>query len=574
LLIGSAVWGRPYQLRYARFYVEERPPLYEKWTATARITVFDQMNPNFLGWGMGDRYHGTPPRDHLWLDQDGSAGTPILAYQRGRPYPDYLSYDVVSAAYPIASPARACIIGGGGGRDILKALQGGATDIEVVELNPYTVDAVSRVFGAHSGDPYHLPGVRAFVGEGRNHFSRSTTPCDVIEISQIDTFAASAAGAYALTENSLYTVEAIRMFWSHLSDGGVLSVSRWVSGPAWPESVRLVLLEVEALRQEGVAQPRDHMLVLAAGNTANVLLFRKAITPAQLQLAEDVATQRGFGMLWPVPAGYESRSALTQALALGPESMTKRGYDVSAPTDDRPFFFQTLNILSGVSHAAEVGTEREESVTLLRRLVGILAGLVFLLVLLPVAARGSLPRGPGFARSTVFFACLGFGFMFVEIPLLQRLTVYLGHPSYSTTVVLGSLLVGAGIGASLAGYIPDSRRRLAAMLVPLAVGAIVFLLLWVAGNTAGQPFSVRVAISVVALTLAGGMMGIPFPMGMSKFDDRDRSWYWAINGATSVLASVLALVIALITGFSVVLGCAVAVYLAAALTLPEGRRPA
>ena len=229
----------------------------------------------------------------IWLDQDGSAGIPILDDERGRSYPEHLSYDVVSAAYPIAAPRRACIIGGGGGRDILKALQGGANDVEVVEINPYTVDAVSRVFGPYSGDPYHLPGVHAFVGEGRNHFSRSATPCDVIEISQIDTFAASAAGAYALTENSLYTVEAIRMFWSHLSEQGVLSVSRWVAGPAWPESVRLVLLEVEALRQEGITQPRNYIVVLAAGSTANVLLFRKPVTPQQLGLAERVAADKG-----------------------------------------------------------------------------------------------------------------------------------------------------------------------------------------------------------------------------------------------------------------------------------------
>jgi hypothetical protein len=567
-LVCSVVWGAPYRLRYARFYVEEHPPLYEKWTATARITIFDRMNLGFLGWGMGAHYNGQPSVEHLWLDQDGSAGTPILAFERGRPYPEHLSYDVVSAAYPIASPRRACIIGGGGGRDILKALQGGATEVEVVEINPYTVDAVSRVFGAYSGDPYHLPGVHAFVGEGRNHFSRSQTRCDVIEISQIDTFAASAAGAYALTENSLYTVEAIRMFWSHLSERGVLSVSRWVAGPAWPESVRLVLLEVEALRQEGVTEPRHHLVVLAAGSTANVLTFRKPVTTQQLELAEHVAADKGFTILWPVAADRTGVSELTRALAYGPADMTRRGYDVSPPTDDRPFFFQSLNILSGSSRLAEVGTEREQSVTLLRRLVGILAGLAFVLVLLPLAARGKLPRGPHLGRNTLFFSCLGFGFMFVEIPLLQRLAVYLGHPSYSTTVVLGSLLVGAGFGAWLAGRIAESQRRLVGFLVPLVVGAIVFLLVWLAEQTTSQSFAVRVTISVTLLTLAGAMMGMPFPLGMAKFDDRDRSWYWAINGATSVLASVLALVIALLAGFAVVLGCAVASYLVAALTLP------
>ena len=570
VLVASVVWGAPYQLRYSRFYVEDRPPLYERWSTTARVTVFDQMNTRFLGWGMGGRFNGPPPAPHLWLDQDGSAGTPILKYERGRPYPAHLAYDVVSAAYPIASPRRACIIGGGGGRDILKALEGGATEVEVVEINPYIVDAVSRQFSAHSGDPYHR---RApFVEEGRNHFSRTQVPCDVLEISQIDTFAASAAGAYALTENSLYTVEAIRMFWSRLSERGVLSVSRWVSGPAWPESVRLVLLEVEALRQEGIAEPRDHMVVLAAGGTANVLLFRQPVTMAQLELAATVAAQRGFTILWPVAPGHKNASELTRALVDGPAAMTARGYEVSPPTDDRPFFFQTLNILRGSSRVAEVGTEREQSVTLLRRLVAILAGLALVLVLLPIVARGSLPRGPGLMRSTLFFSCLGFGFMFVEIPLLQRLAVYLGHPSYATTVALGSLLIGAGFGSSIAGRVGPAQRRLVVLLVPLVVGATAFLLLWIATVTIGQPFAVRVLIAATALTLAGAMMGMPFPLGMANFDDRDRSWYWAVNGATSVLASVLALVIALIAGFAVVLGCAVAAYLIAAVMLPASVR--
>src|SRR6185503_15589867 len=147
------------------------------------------------------------------------------------------------------------------------------------------------------------------------------------------------------------------------------------------------------------------------------------------RLAEDIAADRGFAILWPVAPANTNLSEVTKALAHGPGDMTRRGYDVSPPTDDRPFFFQTLDILSGSSRVAEVRTEREQSVTLLRRLVAILAGLVLVLVLLPVAARGRLPRGPGFGRSTLFFACLGFAFMFVEIPLLQRLAVYLGHPS-------------------------------------------------------------------------------------------------------------------------------------------------
>ena len=567
VLAATAVWGEPYRLHYSRFYVEDQPPLYEKWTPTARITVFQHINPEFIGWGMGRRYDGPNRGDHLWLDQDGSAGTPILHHRPGEPYPRLLSYDVVSAAYPLIQPRRACIIGGGGGRDILKALQGGAADVEVVEINPYTVHAVSDVFREHSGDPYHLPGVQAFVGEGRNHFSRATEPCDVLEVSQIDTFAASAAGAYALSENSLYTIEAIQTFWSHLTDRGAVSVSRWVAGPAWPEAVRLVLLETEALRQAGVQDPRRHLLVIAGGATANVLLFRQPVSPDMIQKAHALAADKGYTILWPVSMADANISEVTKALAIGPADMTRRGYDMSAPTDNRPFFFQTLSLFGGAAPASASG-EREQSVSLLRQLVGILAGLVAILLLLPFVARGRLPRGPGLGRSTLFFASIGLGFMFVEIPLLQRLALYLGHPSYATTVVLGSLLIGAGTGSALMTRI-SVRRRSLLFLVPIVVAASVLLLLWIARVTPGQPFAVRVTLSIVLLATAGLAMGMPFPLGMAGFDDRDRSWYWAINGATSVLGSVLAIVVALLAGFGAVLGIAVACYVLSAVALPS-----
>jgi hypothetical protein len=571
-LAASVIWGEPYRLHYTRFSIETRPPVYERWTATARITIFDQRLQDFLGWGIGLRYRNTGVVPHLWLDQDGSAGTPILQYRRGDPYPAHLAYDVVSAAYQLTQARTACIIGGGGGRDILKALQGGATSVDVVELNPYTVDAVSRVFADYSGDPYHLPGVHAVVGEGRNYFSRSRASCDVMEVSQIDTFAASAAGAYALTENSLYTVESIQMLFSRLSDHGVLSISRWASGPAWPEAVRLVLLEMEALKQLGVGDPRGHLAVLASGGTANVLLFRQPLDAATIAAVGAVATERGYVPLWPMLPGRTPDVPLTRALTHGPGELTALGYDMSPPTDNRPFFFQTLDFVRGSTRVALLGTgEREQSVVLLRQLVLVLSGLTLVLVFAPMAAKGSLPRGPHLGRHTLFFASLGFGFMFVEIPLLQRLAIYLGHPSYATTVVLGSLLTGAGTGAWLAGRVTPRRQPLVMAAVPLLVGVAGFGLLWAARHTIAEPFAVRATLAAVTLAVAGAVMGLALPMGMANFDDADRSWFWAVNGATSVLASVLAIVVALVAGFTTVLWCSVVAYGVAALTLPRRR---
>ena len=410
----SVVWGEPYQLRYSRFHIETTKPLYERWTPTARITVFPQSwAQQFVGWGVGANLPKSPSGASLWIDQDGSAGTPILNHRPGTPFPEHLPYDVTAMPYELGLGPRACIIGGGGGRDILTALQAGARDVEVVELNPFTVDAVSKVFGDFSGDPYHLPGVSAFVGEGRSHFSRVTKPCDVLQISQIDTFAASSAGAYALTENSLYTVEALRSFWTRLTPEGVLSISRWARGPAWPESARLVLLAVEALRQEGVAEPRSHLVILLAGGTANTLVFRSPVTAALLAKTNQITQHRGFELLWPPQEGSLMRSPVTKALVEGSAPFEAMGYDLSPSTDDRPFFFQTLSFLHGNERLAAEGTgEREGSVSLLRRLALMVTSITVVLFFLPIAVRGRLPRGRGLFRNTAYFAAIGVGFMF------------------------------------------------------------------------------------------------------------------------------------------------------------------
>jgi MFS family permease len=155
--------------------------------------------------------------------------------------------------------------------------------------------------------------------------------------------------------------------------------------------------------------------------------------------------------------------------------------------------------------------------------------------------------------------------------LLQRLALYLGHPSYSTTVVLGALLVGAGLGSSLVTRIPERGARIAAALVPVTLLATAVPLIGpIARLTLAAPFAARVAICVVTLLCAGLAMGLLFPLGMARFDDRNRSWYWAINGAASVLGSVLALAAALVVGFSFVLWCAIVFYIGAALMLPSG----
>ncbi|HEX2679397.1 MAG TPA: hypothetical protein VHM19_22255, partial [Polyangiales bacterium] len=464
----------------------------------------------------------------------------------------------------------ACIIGSGGGRDVLTALAAGARQVEAVELNPYTVDAVSRVFASYSGDPYHAPGVHAFAEEGRSHFRRSKVVCDVLQISQIDTFAASAAGAYALAENSLYTVEAIQEFWSKLSDDGVLSITRWVAGPARFESMRLVLLELEALMRQGIADPRNYLVVTQGRSSASIMLFKRPPDAARLAQIAAAEQRRGFLRLWPIGPNDPIVNGVTYTLLHGPAELEKLGLDMSPSTDDRPFFFQTLSLSASLLPERDGRTsQRQESVALLPRLLLIMIAVTFGLLILPFLLRGRLPHGPQVRRGSVFFVAIGLGFMFVEIPLIQRLALYLGHPSYATTVALGSLLLGAGLGSMLSARVPEARRRTVVLATALSIAVVIIPLTGpLSAATLHWELWARVVVTAVCVSFVGLFLGMPFALGLSCFDGRERSWFWAINAAAGVLASVLALVLSIALGFQIVTLAALLCYFVAALALP------
>jgi hypothetical protein len=573
LILVSLAWGAPYQLRYNKAYEETTRPLYERWTATARITVFAKHAPGageFFGWGMGSR---TPPSrlQQLWLDQDGSAGTQIVRHERGKPPPEHLLYDVTSAAHQIRRPSNVCIIGAGGGRDILAALGAGATRIDAVELNPFIVDAVSRVFGGYSGDVYGMPGVRAIRSEGRSYLEHSRERYDVIQLSLVDTFAATAAGAYALSENGLYTVEAMRVFWSRLAPGGILSVSRFSAG-AGIEAIRLAMLGVAALREEGARDPERHLLILEARSVANIMLLRSPVDERLLRAVDAVSARRGFTRLWPLRPGG-APTPISYALVLGPVAFERHGLDLSPPRDDRPFFFQTVDLLALASGKRPVQlTEREQSVTLLGKLLAVVSALALAFFMLPVVLRRRLPRGPTARRGSVYFFAIGLAFMFLEVPLVHRLTIYLGHPSYAATVVLGTLLLGAGAGAFLSGRISTRWIRAVSVAVPLVVGALCLAGVSALAATSGLGTVGRFALSIAWLAPAGFFMGFPFPIGMTSFGEENRSWYWALNGVAGVVASTSGLALSMVVGLWRVMLIGVACYGIAAVMFLRERR--
>ncbi len=454
--------------------------------------------------------------------------------------------------FRLVDQPRTLVIGPGGGSDVLVALASSSKEVTAVELNPLVLRFV-RHFGARAGNLYDHPQVRTVLSEGRNFLSRTDRRYDVIFLGFVDSWAAVASGGLSLSENYLYTVEAFRAYYDHLSDDGVLVIMRW--GDDVP---RLVSNSIALL---GPAAP-SHMAVVMEkrGTPADppqmiFMLRRRPFTDAE---SRTIAEQWRQGEPVIVP-GRPPAPPFAALLAGGADLeryAEKTGRRVDAVTDDRPFFF---------ARYAPWGLPP-----------GMVQGL--LAVLVPVAALSLLfvflgrPRerdGGAYAASVVYFAALGMGFIALELALLQHLTLLLGHPIFTLSVILFTLLAAGGVGAGLSG-----RFALTPVCFAIAGLAVVYALALprLVPALLPLPLAARVAVTVLLVAPLGLAMGMPFPRGLKQAGQASLpapAFYWGLNGVLSVIGSILTVVVAVNLGFQVVMLGASACYVGAALAWPR-----
>ena len=526
------------------------------------------------GWGLRPV---VPPdiRVHqLQMDIDVVAGTVMTGYD-GRPESvRHLGYDITNLAYRIRRGADALVIGAGGGRDVLSALTLGARSVTAVEINRDIIRTANDMFGDFTGHLDRDPRVRFVNDEARSYVARSPERFGIVQISLIDTWAATAAGAFVLSENSLYTTEAWTTFVRHLTADGVLSVSRWYYRDSPSEMYRTTALAVDALRQIGVTNPREHLVIVRNMNLAyrpetpdgvgTLLVSARPFTAAELSEIDHIADELRFEVMF-TPA--RSVDATFDRLT-GPEARAfQNSYSlrINPPTDDSPFFFNMLrwrDIFSlSVLEAGKQSNNLKAVATL-----GILLGTVLVLtagcILVPLWVSRTHVAFAETGPLLAFFICIGLGFMLVETSQMQRLIIALGHPIYALTVVLFALLLSSGLGSYLtAGIEPDragpsGSRRLLLLVVILAIfGAVTPA---VVRATAAASTPARILAAVALLFPAGLVMGMAFPLGMKLATRRAAAltpWLWGLNGAASVLASVLSICIALTWSISAAFWC-------------------
>lgn len=574
--------------------------LFSKWNSFSRVAVYDRRHGD---WSLSPAYTGPMP-DSRFMDIDSAASTPIVKFSGRLDDAAYLRSELTSIGYHLvgagapgsngdaAAPGfSALVIGPGGGRDLLAALAFGATRVDGVEINAIIArDVMLGGFREYSGSIYQRPGVRVFVEDGRSFVRRSRDRYDVIQASLVDTWAATAAGAYTLTENSLYTVEAFEDYLEHLTDGGLLTITRWAV-----DGLRLVSLAQEACERRGWTA-HDRLAIVQHEKVATFILKRSPFTPDEVRHLDETARALRFTILYapglpapatlaPTGAGHWEAAAGTpndyaRLIGASDRRAFYRAYatDVTPTTDDRPFFFHTTKPKDQLGVAFGRSMLFGNGLSALMTLIGISGVLVVLFVLGPLAIGGRSLLGTGWPRWLAYFGLLGAAFMLVEVALLQRFVLLLGHPVYSLAVTLFSLLLGTGIGSFLSRRLPEAdlsrwlRLALAALAL-LGLVAIVALPPLIRAAIV-LPLAARLALAAAVLLPAGMLMGVPLPAGVRLLSARRPEllpWAWAMNGALSVLGATLAVFIAMNWGFSVTLAAGGGLYLLAAAIVRPAR---
>lgn len=545
----------------------QRKPFYSKWNFFSYVSVRIPSRKPF-GWGFSPKVSSAKINTkELMLLIDEGAGTVLTKFGDLSDL-EYLKLDVSAIAYYVRDNEDVLIIGSGGGRDLLTAVLFGAKKAVGVEINKDINYIAFDRFRDFSGNIKKYRQIQWVVEEGRSYVSRSKEKYNIIQASLVDSFAAFANGAFALTENSLYTKEGWMIFLGHLKENGILTFSRWydINNPS--EIYRLITLAKSALEGTGVIEPRQNIALVRRIFPNNhigvgtVLVSKVPFSDSDLLRLSKACKDLGFELVLS-PQGYSDDNFISIFKNPGPNYDLKNCLaNINPPTDNKPFFFYFANFRDLFTR-----NPIDEGVIILRTLFFTVVTFGIIFIILPLLYKLCLRGSSKISFDmVVYFTAIGIAFMLVEISLMQRLGIFLGHPIYGLTVVLFSLLFSCGIGSHLTKYI-NTKAKITLSFIMLIFFAFVLMnavpLIGKIATSSRMP--IKIVLSVSILTLIGIFMGMPFPIGMRFAGDENspRVLYWGVNGFASVCGSALAAVILINFGFQACLLAGLFFYLMA-----------
>jgi hypothetical protein len=479
------------------------------------------------------------------------------------------------------------VIGPGGGWDVSRALASGSKDITGVEINPIIASVIMRQkFPQYSNRLYFRPEVKLEIEDGRSFVRRSPERYQVLQATLVDTWASTAAGAFALSENNLYTSNAFVDYLSHLTPDGLMSFTRWGFDPP-RESLRVVALAMAALRQVGQNDPAQHVAVVREnlqklkgwGAQDTILVARQPFTAEDIASIDQAAATASMEVVYVPGTTHETpfRDLLTAADPA--RFYDSYSFDVRPLSDNRPFFFYTVQardlwkfVKSASRDNADFKVNKALPVLFGLMAVSIVAVLI-IIALPPLVLDETIPHDKGIAPALLFFLFIGAGYILIQVALIQKFVLFLGHPTYALTVIIFSMLISSGLGSFWSkSLIRSDIFRLYVVLAVIAA-AIVGLSIIVGPIAEGgvaMARSLKILVSILLIAPAGFAMGMPFPTGLTLLERVVPSavrWAWAVNAASSVLGSAAAIFLAIYLGIQATLIIGGACYLAAAISI-------
>jgi len=530
----------------------------------------------------------TEPPAQLGVFTNGEGMSVITRYPDSLEKLKYLDEQTSALPYHLKPVEELLIIGAGGGADLLQALYHKVEHIDAIELDAELVALVRDKYADYAGNIYKRPNVNIHIAEARGYLSRSEKKYDLIQLSMVDSYGASSAGLYALSENYLYTVEAFRQYLRHLTPDGTLAISRWVKLPP-RDSLKLFATAVEALKEEGMHAPERSLALIRSWQTSTLLVKNRIISEEEIKSLKLFCEERNFDLAYY--NGMQKQEAnrfniLQEAyffngiggLLKEKDFFSRYKFDISPTSDERPYFYHffkwnTFSEIFSLRGSGGLYLMEWGYLILVASLILALFASVVLILLPLISYRNSksVLKVFGKTKVLVYFFALGIAFLFLEITFMQRFILYLSNPIYSAAVVLSSFLVFAGLGGAYSKQLSSKRGDSGA--VRSAVFFIVFLSLFylLAFNTLFEnlialPDVIKMAVTIALIAPLAFAMGIPFPVGLAYLAKESPSlipWAWGINGCASVISAILATLIAIDFGFVVVTLLALLFYLLA-----------
>jgi len=538
----------------------------------------------------------TPKPEFSYISTNYLAGTPAYNYADFKANPEKYQLNIFSqlmeVPYVLLNDPKVLVIGAGGGRDIFMAKSHGATEVLAAEVNAAIVDTMSKggKLYEYTDGIYDKEGVEVLPCDGR-YLVKTQRPksFDLIVLNGVDTYNGLSSGSYAYAESYLYTKNAIKDYLKILDDDGIINFNRWLFHNMPRETLKLMTISFEALKDVGAKEPWRHLLIGTNLNGWSLTLIKKSpFSEEEIAKVNDYFLKHKGLVFYPLKEGLLPDSS---ALAMfdkyayfykkGEQKEFELAYpfDISVITDDIPFFYKYYK-LKDFNPFKSIPFYHTGTIIFLTQFLSLIQAALFILlfIFIPLII---FKKDALFTLSTkqltplfLYFSSLGVGFMFLEIPLMQRFVLLLGDPIYAISIVLAVLLSSAGIGSlslkCLKNILKTNKNMMLFSTFFIAIYTFLFIILSPHINDffVQKIYFLRVLATVIIIFPLGFFLGTYFPMALNLIGKKHTlliPWAWALNSGFSVLGSIIAIILAQFQGFNSILQLAVAIYFIALL---------